>query len=106
MEVRFGAPGYGEDTLEDERDTIAVLVLPKALALCADSALHRPSDPSVPFTKVTLWHVPHQILEHVGEKTIVFGRLEETAFAFEQGPILLRVDSIPALRRSPGASAS
>jgi hypothetical protein len=106
-EVRFGAPGYGEDTLKDLRDTIAVLVLPKSLVLCADSAMHRPDDRSpLRFAKVTLWHVPRSILDRVGTKLTVYGRLEEAAYAFEQGPILLRVDSIPALRRSDGVSTS
>jgi hypothetical protein len=106
QEVRFGAPGYGEDTLRDERDTIAVLVLPHTLALCPDSARHAPGDAPVPFDRVTLRYVPRAILSLQGREATVFGRLEEAGFAFEQGPILLRVDSVPELRTLPIVSTS
>ena len=97
-EIRLGPPGYGETPATDRRDTIAVLILPAPISLCADSALHAPGEPPVRDKRVALRTVPREILSLEGETVIVYGLLGEATFAWEYGPLVMRVDSVPAAR--------
>jgi hypothetical protein len=97
-EVRLGAPGYGENPSTDERDTIAVLQLQRELALCRDSVPGQPADAPLRGRRITLRNVPESVLRLTGGRVTVYGVLAEASFAFEHGPVVIWVDSIPALR--------
>ena len=97
-EIQLGAPGYGETPKKDRRDTIAVLILPSALTLCRDST---DRFPPVHSRRVALRAVPREILNYVSRPITVFGTLGEASFAWEYGPLVMWVDSVPALREPP-----
>ena len=105
-EIQLGAPGYGENPATDRRDTIAVLILPAPLTLCPDSAVHGAQEPPVRTRRVALRTVPRAVLTMQGASVTVFGRVGEASFAWEYGPLVMWVDSVPALRTPPGAKTT
>jgi hypothetical protein len=100
-EVRLGAPGYGETPKRDRRDTVVVLRLAAPLTLCPDSAEHRTAASPVHTRRIALraglLGIPRGALA-TGRTVTVYGTLGEASFAWEYGPLVLWVDSIPALR--------
>ena len=105
-EIELGPPGYGETPATDRRDTIAVILLPAPLVLGPDSAAHGVAEPPVRTARVALRRVPRGILSLVDAEVTVYGRLEESVFVWEYGPLILRADSVPALRNVRAATTS
>jgi len=94
-EVHPGPPGYGETPLQDRRDTIVVLILPAPLAVCVDS-VDRPGRPA--FRTVDRLQLTRSVPRVVsGALVTVFGTLTPAAWGWHHTPVILEVDSIPAL---------
>jgi len=99
-EVHLGPPGYGETPKLDQRDTITVLELNSGVAVCPDLGLAPKSGP-VRVTAIQLAGVSVAVLRSLAQHVTVFGGLTRAVLPRDYLPVVLWVDSIPALERMP-----
>ena len=97
-EMHLGPPGYGETPAEDAQDTIVVLELPTELPVCADTAGGLPDSPVVRSQRLQLVGRVGAVRGRRGDTVTVYGRLEQRTWGWHYTPLVLLVDSIPALR--------
>lgn len=102
-EVHVGPPGYGETPAADERDTVVVVQARAPLRVCADTAAVAAATPgsSAEITRFQLQGVSAAVWSHIGEIVTVYGALQVREWGAHFTPIILWVDSIPALRAPP-----
>lgn len=98
-EKRFGPPGYGEDSVQDERVTILVLELDRPINVCADTSrdFPRPAVAGVTQVQMTGRLDPERVSRSTGLKLTVYGTLTRRARGSDYTEVLIRVDSIPGL---------
>ena len=99
-EVHLGPPGYGETPAEDERDTILVIELPRAIAVCPDLAQTR-HDSVVHVRKLQVTGRAGEGFGALGLSVTVFGTLSRAVWGTDFLPAGIRADSVPALRTWP-----
>jgi hypothetical protein len=100
QELRAGPPGYGESPGTDRRDTILVLETPLATRDCTDTSSFAPPPMLRLEHRMQLLDAPREVLGRLGDTVTVFGAPEPQTFGWHYTPVLLRVDSIPELRRA------
>ena len=103
IEQRLGPPGYGETPSRDEQITIFVLYLARPVDVCADTtaADRRPAVHGVRVMQLTGKADPDRLERWAGLPVSVFGTLDRETWGHGFTEVLVRVDSIPSLRRVP-----
>ena len=102
-EEHLGPPGYGETPRLDERDTVLVIVLPRAIAVCVEGSDRTADSESLSVRRLQVTGRFGQLRGHVGDEVTVFGRLFRADLGWHFTDVLIRVDSILGMgpRRSP-----
>ena len=100
-EEKYGAPGYGENPKTDEKLQVYLLKLSVPIDVCADtsSVAPQPSAKGVRFVQLTEHVSEQELRRHLGVSVEVFGTLRRRVWPGDFTDALIRVDSIPALRR-------
>lgn len=100
MEVRYGPPNFGEDTLTDRKQTIPVLTLAQAVSVQGDStrAANRSSVSGVTKVQLEFLNDSPGIQSLVNSRVVVTGTLSQAVAAGEFTPVVLHVLE---LRRAP-----
>ena len=101
QEHRFGPPGYGETPKEDERLTIYLLHLGRPFDVCAVDVHDKPPNTIHHLTTMELTGKvgADQLARAVGTTLTVFGTLEYQSGSHDFTEVIIRVDSVPELRR-------
>jgi hypothetical protein len=108
-EQKYGAPGYGENPKTDERLQVYLLKLNNPVDVCADtsSVAPQPRAKAVRFLQLTDHVSEEELRRHLGASVEVFGTLRRRVWPRDFTDALIRIDSIPSLRRRlPLRSAS
>ena len=95
-EPHLGPPGYGETPAQDRRDTIVVLRLNKSVKVCGGA-----DTTAVTVSKIQIGGYAGPMTPGIGSRVTVFGTLRPAVFGWHYLPIVMTVDSIPALRAGP-----
>lgn len=96
--VRYGPPGYGEDTLQDRRIRVVELALDSPVEVCADPESEVNAEPvnDVSVVQVNVAEVAYTDL--LGEHVRVTGTLSRAVLGQQFTPVVLaavRIDSAP-----------
>lgn len=102
---RLGPPGYGETPDRDQRLTIYLLRLVPPIDICASATTDDPHHAvaGIELLQLTGRVDPEDLKQHIGEQLNVYGWLYHRVRGTDFTEVLLRVDSIPAIRKPPPA---